>query len=141
MADDVEVHYIYPPNHDLGANPVPTRKVVVGMVCLSDGTGETRVTKIRLSDLLKHDGTTPTRTAVERIQGTITGMSVVLAWDRAAAAGIKLLGPGRYDLDFRSVGGIVDPGEEGDRTGDIFLTSSYADSGDSYDLTLTVRLK
>jgi hypothetical protein len=90
---------------------------------------------------MKHDGSTPTRTAVERIQGTITGMTIVLGWDRAAPAGIKLLGPGVYDLDFRSVGGIVDPGEEGDRTGDIFLTSSYADSGDSYDLTITVRLK
>ncbi len=141
MADAVEIHYIYPPNHDGGANPVPTRKVVVGIVCLSDGTGETKVTKVRLTDLMKHDGSTPTRTAVERIQGTITGMSIVLGWDRAAAAGICLLGPGQHDLDFRNVGGIVDPGEAGDRTGDIFLTSSYADSGDSYNLAITVRLK
>lgn len=141
MADAVQVHYIYPASHDLGANPTPTRKVVVGMVGLSDGTGETKVTKVRLTDLMKHGGDTPTRTAVERIQGTITGMTVTLGWDRAAAAGIKLLGPGVYDLDFRGTGGIVDPGEAGDRTGDIFLTSTYADSGDSYDLTLTVRLK
>ncbi|MCG7854128.1 MAG: hypothetical protein MIO92_16555 [Methanosarcinaceae archaeon] len=141
MADSAQVHYIYPPNHDGGANPVPTRKVVVGMVGLSDGTGETSVVKVRLTDLMKHDGSTPTRTAVERIQGNIQGMTVVLAWDRALAAGIKMLGPGVYDLDFRGTGGIVDPGEDGDRTGNITLTSLYADSGDTYDLTLTVRLK
>jgi len=141
MADSAQVHYIYPASHDLGANPVPTRKVVVGMVGLSDGTGETSVVKVRLTDLMKHDGSTPTRTAVERIQGNIQGMTVVLAWDRALAAGIKMLGPGVYDLDFRGTGGIVDPGEEGDRTGNIILTSLYADSGDTYDLTLTVRLK
>ena len=141
MADSVQIKYVYPPNHDGGANPVPTRKVVVGMVGLSDGTGETKVTKVRLTDLMKHDGSTPTRTAVERIQGNVNGMTVTLGWDRAAAAGIYMLGPGNYDLDFKSAGGLVDPGEEGDRTGDIFLTSSYADSGDSYNLVLTVRLK
>lgn len=141
MADLVQVKYVYPPNYNDAPNPVPTRKVVVGMVGVSDGTGETKVTKVRLTDLMKHDGSTPTRTAVERIQGNVNGMTVVLGWDRAAAAGIYMLGPGNYDLDFRSAGGLVDPGEEGDRTGDIFLTSSYADSGDSYNLVLTVRLK
>ena len=141
MADDVEVRYIYPPNLEGGANPMPTRKVIVVMAGLSDGTGETDVVKVRLEDLMKHDGSTPTRTSIERIQGNINGMTVLLEWDRAANAEIALLGPGNYDQDYRTGGGRVDYGEEGDRTGNIMLTSLYADSGDSYDLTLTVRLK
>ena len=141
MADDVEVRYLYPPNHEGGANPVPVRKVIVVMAGLSDGTGETDVVKVRLTDLMKRDGSTPTRTAIERIQGSIQGMTVLLEWDRAANAEAALLGPGVYDLDFRTGGGRVDYGEEGDRTGNIILTSLYADSGDTYDLTLTVRLK
>ena len=141
MADSVEVRYLYPPNHEGGANPVPVRKVIVVMAGLSDGTGETDVVKVRLTDLMKHDGSTPTRTAIERIQGSIQGMTVLLEWDRAANAEAALLGPGVYDLDFRTGGGRVDYGEEGDRTGNIILTSLYADSGDTYDLTLTVRLK
>jgi len=141
MADTVQVRYIYPPNLEGGANPVPTRRVVVNMAGVSDGTGETRVTKVRLTDLMKHDGSTPTRTAIERIQGNIQGMTLVLYWDRSPAAQFKLLGPGSYNLDFTFGGGITDYGEEGDRTGDIMLTSWFADSGDTYDIALTVRLK
>ena len=141
MADAVEVRYLYPPNHEGGANPVPVRKVIVVMSGLSDGTGETDVVKVRLTDLLKHDGATPTRTAIERIQGNVNGLTVLLEWDRAANAEIGLFGPGNYDEDYRPGGGRVDYGEEGDRTGNIMLTSLYADSGDSYDITLTIRLK
>ena len=141
MADEVGIKYIYPANHDTGANPVPTRKVVVNFWGLSDGTGETDVIKIRLTDLLTHDGSTPTRTAIENIKYNIRGMTVRLEWDRAANAQIALLGPQSGEFDYRKEGGIVDPGESGDRTGNIILTSIYADSGDSYDISLTVRLK
>jgi len=141
MADTVDVRYLYPANYDDMPNPTPTRRVVVQMTGLSDGTGETDIVKVRLSDLLMHTGLTPTRTAVEKIVGNVYGMTVQLEWDRAPRAEIKLLGAGRYNLDYHSVGGLVDPGEEGDRTGNIILSSLYTDSGDSYDLTLTVRLK
>ncbi len=141
MADTVDIQYIYPPNHDGGTNPVPTRRVVVNFAGISDGTGETEVTKIRLTDLLKHDGSTPTRTTVEKITATITGMTILLAWDRTPDAEIKLLGSGQHVYDYTFAGGFVDPGEAGDRTGDIMLSSLYADTGDSYDIILTLKLK
>ena len=141
MADTVNIQYIYPPNHDGGANPVPTRKVVVNMTGTCDGTGETDVIKVRLTDLMKHGGATPTRTAVEKITYTIFGEIVQLEWDRAAHAPIARLSPGEATMDFRTEGGKVDPGESGDRTGNIILTTVGGDSGDSYDITLTVRLK
>ncbi len=90
MADTVDIQYIYPSNYQDAPNPVPTRRVVVNFAGISDGTGETEVTKVRLTDLLKHDGTTPTRTTIEKITATITGMTVLLAWDRAPDAEITL---------------------------------------------------
>lgn len=141
MADAVAINYVYPPNYDDAPNPMPTRKVVVRMRGLSDGTGETDIVKVRLNELMKHDGQTPTRTAVEKIVGNVYGQTVLLEWDRAPNAEIKLLSPGRYNIDYTDVGGLIDPGEEGDRTGNILLSTVYSDSGDSYDLTLTVRLK
>lgn len=141
MADTVNIKYVYPPNYNDAPNPFGVRKVVVQLTCLSDGTGETDVVKVRLTDLLKHDGSTPTRTAIERIIGNVSGMRVKLEWDRAPNAEIVLLSSGRHNLSYRADGGLIDPGEAGDRTGDILLTSLYADSGDSYDITITVRLK
>ena len=141
MADTVNVKYIYPANHDGGANPTPVRKVMVNMTNESDGSGETDIVKVRLTDLMKHDGTTPTRSAIEEIKYNIQGMWVRLEWDRSPHAEIAYLGPGTDTKGYRSVGGIVDPGESGDRTGNIILTTINADSGDSYDITLTVRLK
>ena len=141
MADDVGIKYLYPANYQDAPNPVPTRKVVVNFWGLSDGSGETDVIKVRLTDLMKHDGSTPTRTAIENIKYNIRGMTVRLEWDRAANAPIALLGPETDEFNYRAEGGIVDPGEDGDRTGNIIMTSLYADQGDSYDITLTVRLK
>ena len=145
MADTITTQYVYPANLDGGANPVPTRKVVVHMTNYSDGTGETDAVKVRLTDLLKHDGTVPTRTAIEEIKYSIYGMVIRLEWDRAPNATIALLGDSAAavsgTISFRDVGGLVDPGEEGDRTGNIMLTTVAHASGDFYDITLTVRLK
>ena len=81
------------------------------------------------------------RDSIENIKYNIRGMTARLEWDRAANASIAILGPDTGEFDYRREGGIVDPGEEGDRTGNIILTSVYADTGDSYDITLTVKLK
>jgi hypothetical protein len=42
-------------------------------------------------------------------------------------------------VDWKDVGGLVDPGGD-DRTGDILLTSVMA-SGNSYEIVLYLRLK
>ena len=145
MADTVSVTYIYPPGmldgdwDDKSGN----RRVIVQLSCNSDGTGETDVIKVDLSDLKTPSGIAPTRTSVEWVKWQIAGMNVALEWDRAPHVEIVRLNSNSLEssgkFDWRSVGGKVDPGGD-DRTGDILLTSTGA-NGNSYDITLGIRLK
>ena len=144
MADTVEVKYIYPPNFDLAPNTEDhsgTRRVCVQLTSTSDGTGETDVKKVDISELRMPDGLPPTRTAVEKIDYMISGMTVKLEWDRAPNSVIALLDGSNGCISWQQLGGKVDPSGEGDRTGDILLTTTGADSGDTYDITMWIKLK
>jgi len=96
-----------------------------------------------MSDLKTPAGAIPKRTAVECIKWQIGGMDILLEWDRAPHAEICRLngssGETNGDFDWCKIGGKVDPGGD-DRTGDILLTSTGA-NGNTYDITLTLRLK
>ena len=148
MADTVDVIYNYPPNWD-GFVPDDGgwRRVIATLTCLSDGTGETDVTKIDISQFRTPSGEIPKRTVVEWIEWQVFGITVLLEWDRAPNAYIKRLNAHAVESsgreDYRLFGGLVDPGdgEEGDRTGDISLTTTNADSGDSYEITICVKFK
>ena len=147
MADTVKVRWLYPPNWD-GFLPDQGgfKRVVIQLTCMSDGGGETNVVKLNLSELRTPSGKVPTRTAIERVAYTIFGLTVKLEWDRTPNEIIAVLNAaGTVASDFRDykrVGGLVDPGEPGgEGTGDILLSTTNADAGDSYDIVLTVRLK
>ena len=146
MADTVSVEYLYPPNlldedwDDRAGN----RKVIVHFKGVSDGTGETDVVKVDLSDLKTHNGVIPAKTAVESIQWHVNGCTVDLEWDRAPHASIfQINANGTEDngkVCWENIGGRVDPGDD-DLTGDILLTTTNVDSGDSYEITMCLRLK
>ena len=146
MSDTVNVRWIYPPNP---AGYLPDKggfkRVVLQLTGVSDGTGETDVVKLKLSDLRTPSGNVPSRTAIERIEYQVYGLTVTLEWDRRPHETIAVLnaavGADSGSRSYRSGGGLVDPGESGDGTGDILLTTTNADSGDSYDINLVVRLK
>jgi len=149
MADTVTKKYVYPPNWD--GNPSESqyqgwKRVVFRCTNYSDGTGEDGVTKLDISELRTSTGKVPTRTVVEWIRYQLQGMGVRIEWDRAPRSMIALLAAGSDGgdhgyLDFRKHGGLVDDGEAGDRTGDILFTTLEAASLDSYDITMSVRLK
>lgn len=115
-------------------------KYVVQIQNQSDGTGESAVVKVDKSTLTGPDGSEPGKLVLERVQGNVNGMQVRLLWDHDTDDELLTLGPGDYDLDFRSVGGLRDPASAG-ATGDVLLTTIGHTSGDSYDLTLTFRKK
>ena len=141
MADSVKVEYLYPPNMldgDWDDNQ-GNLKVIIRLSCVSDGTGETGVIKIKMSDLKTHSGQIPARTAVEWIEYQVYGMTVLLEWDRAPVAEIIRIQESSDRTDYRQYGGKLDPG--GDRTGDILLTSTNASNGDSYEIIICLRLK
>lgn len=143
MADTVTEQWVYPPNWDGNApEKGGWRTVSKRFTCVSDGTGETDVVKIDISELRTTSGAIPTRTAIESIQYVVVGFaSVVLEWDRAPNSVICVLTDNSGKLCFAKSGGLPDPSSDGDRTGDILLTSSGATSGDTYDITVTLKLK
>lgn len=143
MADTVEVEYIYPPNMLDGDfdEHSGNRHVVVQLLGLSDGTGETNVKKVDLTDLKHPNGSSPARVAVEKIDYHTSGMGATLNFDRTPAKLIARIPIGDNGcVDFTNTGGKVDTGGDGG-TGDILLTSVDADAGDTYDITLTLKLK
>ncbi len=111
---------------------------VVHLTNLSDGTGESGVVKVDKSALVSLNGSEPNDLVVEKIEGTVSGMSVTLAWDHTADVTIAVLGD-NHDFCWKKSGGLVDTGTGG--TGDIILTTNGHTAGDSYDITLHLRLR
>ncbi len=109
----------------------------VRLTNISDGTGESLVTKVDISTLLLANGLAPTTTSIVEIQWSIYGFtSVRLYWDHTTDDLIDVLGSGNgyrsYDKQF-----LKDPGSAGG-TGDILLTTAGAFSGATYDILLTI---
>lgn len=105
----------------------------------SDGTGESAVVKVDKSTLVGQNGLEPSKLVVEKIQFSTDGMSVRLFWDHTTDDEICTLA-GHGTRDWTSVGGLIDPASTGG-TGDILFTTVGHTSGDSYDITLHLRLK
>ena len=144
MADTVTTKWLMPPNWDGGFdNDRGPRKWVVRFTSISDGTGESAVRKVNISDLFLPDGGVPVKSIIDKIEYDAFGFtSIRLYWDRAPAENIVVLaGNNAHCFDFTKIGGIVAPGALGDATGDIMLTSNGATSGDSYTVTIHFRLK
>ena len=144
MADSVNEQWVYPPNWD--GNPPSKngwRRVVKMIRCVSDGTSETDVIKVDISELRCLNGSIPTRTAIEFISYSIKDIdSVVLEWDRAEREKIAVLaGNTEGKFDFMEFGGLIDSGEAGDRTGDILLTSNGCSENGTYSILISIRLK
>lgn len=116
-----------------------TRRRVVRLLNLSDGTGETGVIKVDKSALIGPNGKEPTKLVIEKIEYAVDGMSVRLYWDHTTDDEIAVL-TGAGFFDWTDSGGLVDPGSAGD-TGDILLTTVGHTAGDSYNITLWLRLK
>ena len=131
MADVVTSDYIFK----------GTRKAAIKLTNVSDGTGESAVVKVDVSTLVGPDGTAPTYTTVERIEGTVQGFtSVRLFFDATTDDELAVLGTGFNYQDFTDFGGFVDPQSTG-TTGDIVLTTAGGASGSTYDIIITFRLK
>lgn len=143
MADTVSTKWVWPPNWDGGVDGGGPRRWVVQLKGASDGTGESAVTKIDISSLYKPDGSTPTRTIIDKIEYDVFSWytKIKLYWDRAPEAVIAYIPTGHGCMDFTKESGLADPGESGDGTGDIKLDTSGATDGDHYNITIHFRAK
>lgn len=115
-----------------------TRRYIVNIKNISDGTGESAVVKIDKSTLTGPAGIEPTKLVIERVHGQCTGMRVRAYFDRTSAIEAFTVDGGEVELDFTMAGGIRDTGTG--NTGDLLLTTTGHTAGDSYDLTIECRL-
>ena len=126
MADTVSTEVIFS-----GAT-----RYAVHLTCISDGSGESGVTKIDISTLPG----APTYTAIEEISwdvGTFT--NVQLYWNHSTPDIIQVM-TGRGARSYNDVSYLFDPRSAGG-TGDITLTSVGAVAGASYDIALVIQLR
>lgn len=110
-----------------------SKYTVMKFTNLSDGTGESAVTKVDVSAL------TPIASlmTIEEIWYNINGMVVTLLWDATSDVRIiDLSGDGHMDL--RDIGGLYNNAGAG-VTGDIQLTTTGHTAGDNYTLILKMR--
>lgn len=106
------------------------RNAVMKFTNLSDGTGESAVTKVDVSAL----NGAPTAVKIEKIHYNVQGMVATLLWDADTDVRCAdLAGDGCFD--FSSFGGLTNNGGAG-VTGDVKLTTTGHTSGDSYTIVL-----
>ncbi len=155
MADAVTTRYIYPPNWegfqpgdgDLRGRPgnqgAGHKRYIVHLTNISDGTGETGVKKVVISDLY-HTGKPALRSVIEWIEYDIYGLDVTFHWETDAINITMVRLPGGSDTCSGKIRGpLTDPrtGDGTDGTGDILLSTTNSAAGDSYDIRMCIRPK
>jgi hypothetical protein len=117
-------------------------KAVMKFTNVSDGTGESAVTKVDVSALAASaDGNACTEVVIERIWWQCIGMKVQILWDATSDQFCIELGENQSgDHDYSSFGGITNNAGSG-KTGDIAFTTVGHASGDTYTVILYMRKK
>lgn len=113
------------------------RRAVMKFTNISDGTGETAVTKVDVSALnADRNGRTCTSVTIERIQYDITGMQVRVLWDATSDETCFVLSDSAGGtLCFKEFGGLINNAGAG-KTGDVNFTTFGHTSGDTYSVLL-----
>jgi hypothetical protein len=147
MADEVGIKYLYPPNYNplsVDGKDNGNRRYVLLLTSISDGTGEDLAIKVRRTDLLTTNGNVPSQLVVEKLDFEVTGMTVYLEFNGNTDEKIAILNANTNSYDYTSFGGMTinDTNDDDDpEWGNILLTTSGETSGDTYNITLTVRAK
>lgn len=115
---------------------------VLKLTNVSDGTGESAVTKVDVSALQSSaDGDTCSGVIIERIWWQCIGMKVQILWDASTDLFCIELGENQSgDHDYSLFGGLLN-NAGGGKTGDINFTTVGASSADTYTVILFLRKK
>lgn len=107
---------------------------------ISDGTGESAVTKVDVSALQDSwRGQTCTGAIIERIWWQCIGMKVQILWDATSDLFCIELGENQSgDHDYTKFGGLTNNAGSG-KTGDLKFTTVGHSSGDTYTVILYLR--
>jgi hypothetical protein len=113
------------------------RLAIMKFTNISDGTGETSVTKVNVSTLTaSNSGKTCTGVTVTKITSVCHGMEVRMYWDASTDVPFFLSTINtNYENDFSNFGGITNNAGTG-KNGNIVFSTSDASSGDTYTVVL-----
>lgn len=111
------------------------REVVMKFTNVSDGTGESAVTKVNVANLAKSaSGKACTGVTLERIHASINGMSVNVLWDATTDVPAVILAPGMYTFDHSRIQLPNDSGAG--KNGNVLFTTIGAGVGKTYSIVL-----
>ena len=104
---------------------------------ISDGTGETAVTKVNVSSLASSGaGKACTGVIVNKITSLCHGMEVRMLWDATTDVPFFMTTINtNYENDFSSIGGITNNSGAG-KNGNILFSTADASAGDTYTIVL-----
>lgn len=116
------------------------KTAVLKLTNISDGSGESAVTKVDVSALQPSaDGDTCTGVTIERIWWQCIGMKVQILWDASTDLLCIELGENQSgDHDYTKFGGLSNNAGSG-KTGDVKFTTVGHASGDTYTVILYLR--
>ena len=113
------------------------RLAIMKFTNISDGTGETAVTKVNVSTLTaSNSGKACTGVIVNKITSACHGLEVRMYWDASTDVPFFLSTINtNYENDFERIGGITNNAGTG-KNGNIVFSTSDATSGDTYTVVL-----
>jgi len=116
------------------------KTAVMKFTNISDGTGESAVTKVDVSALsASADGDTCTGVVIERLWWQCIGMKVQILWDATSDQFCIELGENQSgNHDYTIFGGLTNNAGSG-KTGDVQFTTVGATANDTYTIILYLR--
>jgi len=113
------------------------RLAIMKFTNISDGTGETAVTKVTASSLTaSNSGKACTGVVVNKITAVCHGMEVRMYWDATTGVPFFLSNVNsNYTNDFSTFGGITNNSGAG-KNGNIVFSTADASAGDTYTVVL-----
>lgn len=113
------------------------RIAIMKFTNISDGTGETAVTKVNVANLAASGSGKPcTGVIVSKISSICHGMEVRMLWDATTDVPFFLSTVNtNYENDFSKFGGITNNSGAG-KNGNIVFTTSDQTTGDTYTVVL-----
>lgn len=113
---------------------------VIKLTNVSDGTGESAVTKVDVSGLASNtNGVACTGATIQKIWWQCTGMKVSILFDATSDVLAIQLGENQSGYhDYTSFGGLTNNAGSG-KTGDIKFTTVGHSSGDTYTIILYLK--
>lgn len=113
------------------------RLAIMKFTNISDGTGESAVTKVTASSLsASASGKACTGVTVNKITSVCHGMEVRMYWDATTDVPFFLSTINtNYENDFSKIGGITNNAGTG-KNGNIVFSTADASSGDTYTVVL-----